>query len=255
MEKSNTESRAATQAASFPVFFHFLHALELLYERSSIHPQRAFFDAAEFPWTRELEASWPDILTELQAVLEQRQLIPNFQDISPEQQAITQDDRWKTYILHAYGARAKHNCRECPKTTAAIERIPGIKTAFFSILAAGKHIPAHRGPYKGLLRCHLGLIVPLPADSCRIRVDGTDADWQEGKTLLFDDTLTHEVWNNSAHDRVVLFIDFMRPMRPPISWINGLVMWLIRYSPYARSTAERFRRWYEQRGIAADVNL
>ena len=32
-------------------------------------------------------------------------------------------------------------------------------TAFFSILAPGKHIPPHRGPYKGLLRYHLGLQV------------------------------------------------------------------------------------------------
>jgi beta-hydroxylase len=239
---------------SFPFFFHLLHALELLYERSSIQPQRAIYDSNEFPWTQELEASWPDILCELQTVLGRRQLIPNFQDISPEQRAITQDDKWKTYIVYAYGARANHNCRECPRTTAAVERIPGMKTAFFSILAGGKHIPAHRGPYKGLLRCHLGLIVPVPATSCRIRVDGTDAHWQEGKTLVFDDTLAHEVWNDSANERVVLFIDFMRPMHPPMAWINALVMRLIRYSPYARSTAERFRRWYEQRGIAADVS-
>jgi aspartyl/asparaginyl beta-hydroxylase (cupin superfamily) len=239
----------------FPFFFHVLHALEYLYERSSIHPQRALYDADEFPWTQELEASSPDIVAELKTVLGRRHLIPNFQDVSPEQRAITQDDKWKTYILYAYGARANHNCRECPRTTAAIERIPGMKTAFFSILAGGKHIPAHRGPYKGLLRCHLGLIVPVPANSCRIRVDGIDAHWQEGKTLVFDDTLPHEVWNDSADDRVVLFIDLMRPMRPPMSWTNGLVMRLIRYSPYARSTAEGFRRWYAERGIAADVSL
>jgi aspartyl/asparaginyl beta-hydroxylase (cupin superfamily) len=240
---------------SFPFFFHVLHALEHLYERSSIYPQRALYNADEFPWTQELEASSPDILAELNTVLVRRHLIPNFQDISPEQRAITQDDKWKTYILYAYGARANHNCRECPRTTTAIERIPGMKTAFFSILAGGKHIPAHRGPYKGLLRCHLGLSVPVPANSCRIRVDGTDAHWQEGKTLVFDDTLPHEVWNDSAEDRVVLFIDLMRPMRAPMSWINEAVMRLIRYSPYARGTAERFRRWYEQRGIAADVSL
>jgi len=35
-----------------------------------------------------------------------------------------------------------------------------MKTAFFSILAPGKHLPAHRGPYKGVMRYHLGLLIP-----------------------------------------------------------------------------------------------
>jgi aspartyl/asparaginyl beta-hydroxylase (cupin superfamily) len=84
------------RAPAFPAFFHVLHAIELLYEYSSVHPPRAVYPSNEFPWTQALEASWPDILTELDAVLTRRELIPNFQDISPEQRAITQDDKWKT---------------------------------------------------------------------------------------------------------------------------------------------------------------
>lgn len=241
---------------SFPFFFHVLHALERLFERASLQPQQSIYESGAFGWTSALEAQHATILAELKAVLSRRDLIPNFQDISPEQQAITQDDRWKTYILYAYGARANHNCRECPRTAALVERIPGMKTAFFSILAAGKHIPAHRGPYKGLLRCHLALIVPdVPTNACRIRVNGTEAGWQEGKTLIFDDTLTHEVWNDSDSDRVVLFIDFSRPMRVPLSWINETIMRVIRWSPYARGAVRRFHRWYAQHGIAADVSL
>lgn len=239
---------------SFPFFFHVLHAVERLYERASLQAPRAYYDAEEFPWTRELEARWRDIAAELKSILGQRERIPNFQDVSPEQAAITGDDKWKTYILYAYGARANHNCRECPATSAAVERIPGMKTAFFSILAPGKHIPAHRGPYKGLLRCHLGLMVPEQG-SCRIQVAGRSARWREGKTLLFDDTFEHEAWNESAHDRVVLFIDFLRPMRAPMSWVNRLVLRLMRRSPYARRLARQFVQWHEERGIAADVSL
>jgi aspartyl/asparaginyl beta-hydroxylase (cupin superfamily) len=40
-----------------------------------------------------------------------------------------------------------------------------MKTAFFSILAPGKHLPAHRGPYKGVMRYHLGLLIPEPRRS------------------------------------------------------------------------------------------
>jgi aspartyl/asparaginyl beta-hydroxylase (cupin superfamily) len=243
------------QPPSFPLFFHLLHALERLYERFSIHRQQAIHESGTFPWTRDLETSWRDIRAELDAVLQQRDLIPNFQDISPEQEAITTDDRWKTYVLFAYGAKANRNCGECPKTTAAVERIPGMKTAFFSILAAGKHIPMHRGPYKGLLRCHLALTVPPPAGACRIQIDGREARWEEGKTLIFDDTLSHEAWNDSAGDRVVLFIDFSRPLHPPLSWINEAIMRLLLWSPYGRKNAERFRQWYAKRGIVADVRL
>ena len=229
--------------------------MERSYERASRQTPRPIYSSGEFAWTRELEAAWPEILSEVRVVLKDRGLIPAFHEISPEQRAITRDENWKTYVLHAYGARANHNCRACPRTAAAVERIPGMKTAFFSILAGGKHIPAHRGPYKGLLRCHLALIVPSPDASCRIRVGDSIAHWQEGRTLIFDDTFSHEVWNDSMEDRVVLFIDFSRPMRAPVSWLNELVMRLIRWSPYARITAKRFRRWYEERGIVADVSL
>jgi ornithine lipid ester-linked acyl 2-hydroxylase len=240
---------------SFPAFFQVLRAMERCYERASRQTPRPIYPSVEFAWTRELEAAWPEILSELRVVLKDRGLIPAFHEISPEQRAITRDESWKTYVLHAYGARANHNCRACPRTAAAVERIPGMKTAFFSILAGGKRIPAHRGPYKGLLRCHLALIVPSPDASCRIRVGDSIAHWQEGRTLIFDDTFSHEVWNDSTEDRVVLFIDFSRPMRAPVSWLNELVMRLIRWSPYARITANRFRRWYEERGIVADVSL
>lgn len=239
---------------AFPAFFHILHAIERLYEWASRQPPQVLYTSSQFAWTGALEASWPDILSELGAVLRDRELIPAFHEISPEQRAITQDEKWQTYVLYAYGARANHNCRACPRTTAAVERIPGMKTAFFSILAGGKHIPAHRGPYKGLLRCHLGLIVPGPKDACRIRVGDSSARWQEGRTLIFDDTVTHEVWNDSPDDRVVLFIDFSRPMRAPVSWLNELVMWLVRRSPYGRTVVNRFRRWHEERGIVADVS-
>ena len=159
-----TWTRDMPQAGSrsFPAFFQVLQAMERCYERASRQTPRPIYPSGEFAWTRELEAAWPEILSELRVVLKDRGLIPAFHEISPEQRAITRDQSWKTYVLHAYGARANHNCRACPRTAAAVERIPGMKTAFFSILAGGKHIPAHRGPYKGLLRCHLGLIVPSP---------------------------------------------------------------------------------------------
>jgi ornithine lipid ester-linked acyl 2-hydroxylase len=226
--------------------------MERLYARSSLQAECEIYDNAAFPWVRELEAATPAIQRELAALLARGEAIPPFQEISPEQQAITQDDRWRTYVLHAYGVRAHRNCEQCPETAAAVARIPGMKTALFSILSGHKHIPAHRGPYKGLLRCHLGLSVP-ERQACRIRVGKQMSGWQEGRALIFYDTFEHEVWNDGAAQRVVLFIDFVRPMRAPLRWINAAVLAGILHSPYGRRTIRRFSDWYAERGVDAGL--
>ena len=96
-----------------------------------------------------------------------------------------------------------------------LKRIPGMKTAFFSILGPHKHVPAHRGPFKGVLRLLLAPRIPEPAEKCGIRVGTHTRTWDEGKALVFDDTVRHEVWNHTDGVRVVLFVDVVRPMRFP----------------------------------------
>lgn len=202
----------------------------------------AFFDRGLFPWGGELEANWTAVRRELDVVMQRREDLPAFHEISPYQHRIS-DDKWKTFFLYAYGFKAEGNCARCPETTRLVEAIPGMKTAFFSILAPGKHIPAHRGPYKGLIRCHLGLLVPDPAAECRIRVGTEYASWEEGKLLVFDDTYEHEVWNDTGGDRVVLFLDVVRPLRWPVRLLNRLLLWLIGASPYIQDGVENYRRW------------
>jgi len=175
-------------------------------------------------------------------VLERRDELPSFHEISRGQSRIS-DDRWKTFFLYAYGFKADGNCRRCPETTRIVEAIPGMKTAFFSILAPGKHIPAHRGPYRGVIRYHLGLRVPEPLDQCRIRVGDDIGRWEEGKSLVFDDTYEHEVWNDTPGTRVVLFVDFVRPLRFPASSLNRLLLKLIGWSPYVQDGVENYKRW------------
>ena len=61
-----------------------------------------------------------------------------------------------------------------------------------------------------VLRLHLGLIIPktYTAIGCAIRVGEEIENWQEGKCLIFDDTIEHEAWNRSHDTRVVLLVDF-----------------------------------------------
>ena len=179
--------------------------------------------------------------------------VPPFQEISPEAGALTQDAHWRTFVFHAYGHRAARNCELCPLTVALCEAIPGMKTAFFSIISPGKTIPPHRGPYNGLLRCHLGLIVPpdTPSAQCRMRVGEHVFGWTEGRTVVFDDTFEHEVWNPTDGLRVVLFLDVLRPMRFPLNLINDGLIRLVAASPYGRRCIARFNDWYARQGVAA----
>ncbi|MDT8388082.1 MAG: aspartyl/asparaginyl beta-hydroxylase domain-containing protein [Thiogranum sp.] len=203
----------------------------------------AFFDTALFPWVDTFKSDWPAILAEAQAVLPDLQDLPAFQDISREVAYITNDDKWKTFMLLGYGIRSEVNLRRCPATAGALRHIPGIRTAFFSILEPGKKLPPHRGPYNGLLRLHLGLIVPTPAEQCWIRVDSERRYWQTGEVMIFDDALNHEVHNDTDGLRVILFIDFLRPCRWPINWLNRLVVFIARFSSLVRDAQRNQARW------------
>jgi beta-hydroxylase len=117
-------------------------------------------------------------------------------------------------------------------------------SAMFSILAGNKRLPPHRGPYKGVLRYHLGLKVPQP-DRCGIRVREQVARWEEGKELIFDDTYEHEAWNDGAEPRVVLFVDFLRPLPFPLSTVNRAVIRVISKSPFIQDAKGRLEDWFE----------
>jgi beta-hydroxylase len=201
------------------------------------------FDERDFLWAAGLEAHWDTIRRELDAVLERRDALPNFQDISTDQATITDDDRWKTYFLYGFGFRSDANCERCPETARLVAAVPGMQTAMFSILAPGKHIPEHSGPYKGVIRYHLGLKVPRDADRCRIRVGDSSETWTEGKSLIFDDTYEHEVWNDTAEERVVLFLDVVRPLRFPMNVVNAIVLKAIAFSPFIQDAKRRHLDW------------
>jgi ornithine lipid ester-linked acyl 2-hydroxylase len=214
---------------------------EKMIARLSRDGNRTFFETESFPWVASVEAGSTAIRAELDALLVDRDRIPNFQDISEDQNVLTEGDRWKTFFLYAYGHKAERNCARCPETARLLQSIPGMKTAMFSILAPKKHVPEHRGPYKGVLRYHLGLIIPDPKTSCRIRVASEVRSWQEGKSLIFDDSHLHEAWNDSDSWRVVLFVDFLRPLPFPLSLLNRVMVWRISRTPFIADAMQRVR--------------
>jgi beta-hydroxylase len=201
------------------------------------------YDNAVFPWTTEIEREWRAIRTELDRVLLRKEDLPGFHEISADVATISQDRGWKTFLLSGYGFKSDANIKRCPQTWRVCQKIPGLITVMFSILEPGKHLPPHRGPYNGVLRLHLGLIVPEPREQLGIRVDKEIYRWNEGEAVVFDDAYEHEAWNKTPHTRVVLFVDFVKPMRFPGNFLNWLLLHLAVFTPFIREGTENHKAW------------
>jgi ornithine lipid ester-linked acyl 2-hydroxylase len=216
---------------------------ERLNRSHAVHGDRAVFDNALFPWVAEIEAEWRLIRAELDRLLARQEELPSFQEVVSDATQVTRDRHWKTVFLLDYGVRFERNIAHCPETWRLLQKVPGLKTAMFSILEPGKHIPPHRDPYNGVLRFHLGLIVPEPRDALAIRVADQVLHWEEGKALVFDDHFEHEAWNGTDQTRVVLFVDFAKPLRFPASVVNDLVLSLARFTPRVREGRRNHQDW------------
>jgi aspartyl/asparaginyl beta-hydroxylase (cupin superfamily) len=94
--------------------------------------------------------------------------------------------------------------RDVPLTDAP-GRTPSV---LFSLLKPGTRIQPHNGQINARLICHLPLIVP---PGCALRVGNETRPWVMGETLIFDDSIEHEAWNDSRETRVVLLFEVWRP--------------------------------------------
>lgn len=209
---------------------------------SSLVANDPVLDVRDFAWTSVLRENWRAIRDEAIAVALHGDAAPSLATISPDHRAIAQVNMWKSFFLWGYGYPIDDNLAECPCTAAAVAQVPGLNSAFFSILEPGTHIPAHRGVTKGLITCHLGLIVPRDGD-VRMRVDDRTVRWAEGETLVFDDTYDHEVWNETGGTRVVLLIQFERPLRHPGKWVADTFLKVIRKSAFVQEARENILSW------------
>ncbi len=206
----------------------------------------AVFSSAQFPEVSALEDNWEVIREELDEVLKTREAIPPFQEVSPDQKRIAKGDNWKTFIFYGFGFRVDGNCARCPKTVEMLERIPNLKTAWFSILSPGYHIPSHRGVTKGLIRVHLGLKIPAERKDCYMLVGDERIVWKEGKCDVFDDTYEHEVFNNTDEERTVLLLDFERPLKWPARILNRLFLSAIRKTAYVQDGRRNAETWEDR---------
>lgn len=220
--------------------------------RGSRVGERAIHDPADFPWVHVLLGEWRNIAHEAATVYTHPDAVPPLNAISPDHARIANDDRWRSFFLVGYGQSIEENRRRCPATSRLIDAVPGLNSAFFSILAPGAHIPRHKGVTKGLLTCHIGLKVPIPRELCRMWVAGETALWENGEALVFDDTYSHEVWNETDEVRIVLLLQFRRPMARAAGWVADLFLGMIRRSAFVRDARRNLSLWEDAYRLAED---
>ena len=145
--------------------------------------------------------------------------------------------QWKSFMFKS-GVFVKENCELCPQTADLIKKIPGVRTAFFSILGPDQYITPHKGYYYGFMRYHLGVIIPYnnEENKCWLRIgkdqiakaalpkEGDKYYWKNGEGILFNDNYTHDASNESDQIRVVLFLDIERKLPFLISLFNKLIL-------------------------------
>lgn len=222
--------------------------------RQSLIEDRPVHDTNAFPFLASIEANWTTILRELEQILKDRRRLPAFHEISPDQQYISTGDHWKVFILFGFGVASQRNCARCPETARLLRsHVPGLQSAWFSILAPRYHIPRHRGITKTVLRVHLGLQIPAQRDRCIMQIDDRIVGWEPGKCLVFDDFYRHEVWNDTDEERVVLIFDFDRPMRPLGRLLNRAFMWGIKRTAYFKDAERNLKSWDERLESAVET--
>jgi aspartyl/asparaginyl beta-hydroxylase (cupin superfamily) len=178
-----------------------------------------FFERKQFPWLDAIEAQTAAIRDELLTALAADEGFTPYLQYGTDQPLrqwaeLNQSPRWSAFHLIEGGTLNEANARRCPQTMRALAGAPQpdqpgrTPVAMFSLLRPGTRIPPHCGVSNVRLVTHLPLVVP---PGCGFRVGNDVREWVEGKAWVFDDTIEHEAWNDSAQMRAILMFDIWHP--------------------------------------------
>ncbi|HVO88294.1 MAG TPA: aspartyl/asparaginyl beta-hydroxylase domain-containing protein [Casimicrobiaceae bacterium] len=190
----------------------------LMYLFSAV-PNRPYVDVKQFPELAPLRDNWQLIRDEALSLFDEGHIraAATYNDLGFNSFFKT---GWKRFYVKWYDEPVPSARALCPKTVALVESIPSVNAAMFALLPPGSKLGAHRDPFAGSLRYHLGLVTPNN-DTCRIVVDGEPYFWRDGEPVMFDETFIHTAENRSDITRIILFCDVERPLRLRIMrWLN-----------------------------------
>ena len=148
---------------------------------------------------------------------------------------------WRVFTV-SVGSHISDKARTtCPTLVRLIEKYSAeVKSCAISILPSHTKIPQHVGYYKGVLRYMLPIKVPENRENVYICVNNTKIVWEEGKSVMFDDTYPHKVFNRTNESRIVIYMDIIRPLS---SWyMNKINAWMIYITQNAPTMLAEIKR-------------
>ena len=179
-----------------------------------------FADPSAYQWRAALEAQTAVIQAEAQGLLaDPANFLPYVRQTTARPQGdvhgLLDNADWSTCYLTDQGQPIAERVALAPVTFGTLDshvplcrigtRAPSI---MFSLLRPRSKIPPHTGMINTRFVCHLPLVVP---PGCGFRVGVETREWHVGQLMVFDDSVEHEAWNDSAEDRLVLIFDMWRP--------------------------------------------
>jgi aspartate beta-hydroxylase len=182
-----------------------------------------FFERAGFPWLDSIEAETDEIRNELLDILRSEEGFTPYISYPPEVpnhpwEELNNSPRWSAFHLYKLGQVLEANAARCPVTMRALQGAPQpdqpgrSPSAMFSSIKPKTRIPPHIGATNTRLLTHLPLIIP---EGCGFRVGNETRQWEPGRAWVFDDTIEHEMWNDSDEPHVVLAFDIWHPQLTP----------------------------------------
>ena len=213
-----------------------------------------FLSNERFPWIANIEANTAGIEQETANLLRAIDLVPPFGDVQESQRTLS-GSKWRIFPFLVYGHRVDWSHEAFPATSEVISKIPECITAMFSILQPGQHLHPHIGPNSAVLRYHLPTYVPEP-DKCAIRVADQTRHWEQSKSLVLNDYREHEAWNRGEKARVVLFVDFKRPVPTELEPHRDAVIERYSADNFSHEIFDNFNIWVDSYGeqILGKVN-
>jgi aspartyl/asparaginyl beta-hydroxylase (cupin superfamily) len=211
IREQNMKGSPSVNGARFRAFANWVFLRQGGADRPRLMAPRTVFPAAQ-----KLEQQFGTIQAEVDALMARRS-IPKYGHFDPVRAAQVSED-WRLYYAYMFGQPNERAREDLPALLEFAESTPNVVNAMVSLLEPGVVLPAHKDPYAGIMR-HLGIRIPKE-NPPHIRIDRDTYTWREGEGIVLDVSFEHEVINNSDEPRVIVIVDFRRPVGPAADLLN-----------------------------------
>lgn len=125
------------------------------------------------------------------------------------------DGKWHPIWVRFMG-KWTEPANNLPFLRKIVDMFPEVSNLYISVFYPGNTIIDNVGISRIFHRYNYGLSVPN--NDIGLKISGYDVKWKEKEGFIWDDTLTHSVWNHTVESRIIICADIFRDL----SGLNSL---------------------------------